>query len=315
MLISKYRLPAGALVLLLLGGVLWTGAVQAQEEQKIAILVNDTPISAYDIAQRTRLIGVTTRQKPSDALKKKATEELISEAIQLQEAKKNGIIVPKEDIDNTVAKLAKGNNMTPEKLTAGLAQLGVNIRTLKQRYEAQLAWREVVRAKFRNQVSVGNSEVDKALSDQAPEDGGEKSTVLQLQRVRLELSESASQQAIAQRLIEASQLRERVTSCEQIENALRSYSKASVKSVGRKPANEMPQPTRALLTVAKTGQLTPAYVTPTSVELYAVCGRRTVQADNSQREEVERKLMGEQFEILAMRHLRDLRQEAYIDYR
>lgn len=288
----------------------------AQQEQRIAILVNETPISAYDISQRTRLMAVTTRQKPSEALKKKAIEELISEAIQLHEAKKNGIIVPKEEIDKTLDGLAKRNNMTSERLTQGLAQLGVNTRTLRNKFEAQLAWRDVVRAKFRSQVSVGNAEVDRALSEQASDDdSGEKTTVLQLQRVRLEMSEGADQATIAKRLVEAGQLRERITTCEQIENALKGYSRATVKSIGRKPANEMPQPSRALLTVAKTGQLTPAYVTPTGVELYAVCGRHTIQADNSKREEVERKLMGEQFEILAARHLRDLRQEAYIDYR
>jgi peptidyl-prolyl cis-trans isomerase SurA len=309
---GKYLLAALVAAIVLTGPSL---PVQAQE-QKIEILVNETPISAYDIMQRTRLNAVTTRQKPNEELKKKSIEELISEAIQLQEAKKNGIIVPKEDIDKTLDGLAKRNNMTGERLTQGLAQLGVNIRTLRNKFEAQLAWREVVRAKFRSQVSVGNAEVDRALSDETSDDsGGEKTTVLQLQRVRLEMSEGADQPTIAKRLIEAGQLRERVTSCEQIENAIKSYSRASVKSVGRKPANELPQPSRALLTVAKTGQLTPAYVTPTGVELYAVCGRHTIQADNSKREEVERKLMGEQFEVLAVRHLRDLRQEAYIDYR
>lgn len=314
MLLLSSRFLRAALVLVPFLLAAWP--LTAQADQKIAILVNETPISAYDIDQRTRLMAVTTRQKPSEELKKKAIEELISEAIQLQEAKKNGVIVPKEDIDKTLDGLAKRNNMTGDRLTQGLAQLGVNIRTLRNKFEAQLAWREVVRAKFRSQVSVGNAEVDKALSEQTTEDaGGEKTTVLQLQRVRLEMSDSADQPTIAKRLMEAGQLRERITSCEQIENALKSYSRASVKTLGRKPANEMPQPARALLTVAKTGQLTPAYVTPTGVELYAVCGRHTIQADNSKREEVERKLMGEQFEVLAVRHLRDLRQEAYIDYR
>lgn len=311
--IAINRLLAATIALLILAAPLLS--LQAAE-QKIAILVNETPISAYDISQRTKLMAVTTRQKPSEALKKKAIDELISEAIQLQEAKKNGIIVPKEDVDKTLAGLAKRNNMTTERLTQGLAQLGVNIRTLRNKFEAQLAWREVVRAKFRSQVSVGNAQVDRALSEQADEDGaGEKTTVLQLQRVRLEVPEGASQRTIAERLIEAGQLRERITSCEQIKNALKSYSRASVKSIGRKTANEMPQPSRALLTVAKNGQLTPAYVTPTGIELYAVCGRHAIPGDDSKREEVERKLRGEQFEILAVRHLRDLRQEAYIDYR
>ncbi|RMF09931.1 MAG: hypothetical protein D6773_01205, partial [Alphaproteobacteria bacterium] len=66
------------------------GYAAAQQEQRIVVLVNDTPISEYDITQRARLTAATTRQPMSAALRKKVTEELISEAIQLQEARKFG---------------------------------------------------------------------------------------------------------------------------------------------------------------------------------------------------------------------------------
>lgn len=294
------------------------GPAMAQEdEQKIVVLVNDMPISAFDVSQRTRLLSVTTRQKPSEALRKKATEELISETIQLQEAKKYGIIVPKDEIDSALEKIAKRNNMTGEKLLAALAQLGIHKRTFRRKFEAQIAWARVVRGKFRNQVAVGGAQIDRALSDRKPEDGGDskKTTVYRLQRVRLKLPESPSQKSIAERLVEAEQLRRRVKGCDGIEDAVRRISGSSVKTIGRKTADQIVQPSRALLAVAKPGQLTPAYITATGVELYAVCSRRSVQADDDQRKKVQRELIGQEFKILALRHLRDLRQEAFVEYR
>jgi len=294
------------------------GHALAQSEEKIEILVNDTPISGYDIAQRLRLMTVTTRQKPTAALRKKAVEELISESIQLQEARKNGVTVPAEDIDRALDRLGKQNNMTGQKLIAALQQLGVNSYTMRQRVEAQLAWQRFIRGKFRSQVSVGNSQIDKALSDQKPEEGQNsepEKTELQLRRIRLELPGSPSQKKIAARLVEAEQLRSRITKCEQIEDAVRRFSDASVKDIGRKKAENYTQPSRAFLLAAKTGYLTPANITASGVELYAVCGRRSVRTNDIQRQKVQAQLLGQEYGILALRHLRDLRQEAYVEHR
>ncbi len=290
--------------------------VLAQSEEKIEILVNDTPISGYDIAQRLRLISVTTRQKPTPELRKKAVEELISETIQLQEARKNGITVPTQDVDRALNSIAKQNNMTGQKLVAALQQLGVESQTMKQRIEAQIAWGQVVRGKFRSQVSVGASQIDKALSSQTPDEGGETEKIeLQLRRIRLELPNSPSQKKIATRLVEAEQLRNRVTKCDQIDDAIRGYSDASVKDIGRKKADNYTQPSRAFLMTAKTGHLTPANITSSGVELYAVCSRRSIRTNDTQRQKVRAQLVGQEYEILALRHLRDLRQEAYVEYR
>ncbi|MCJ7787283.1 MAG: hypothetical protein MUP20_00995, partial [Methyloceanibacter sp.] len=46
----------------------------AQTEQSIVVLVNDDPISAYDIEQRERFLAVTAHEQPGAALKKKATD-------------------------------------------------------------------------------------------------------------------------------------------------------------------------------------------------------------------------------------------------
>jgi len=288
----------------------------AQQEQKIIAIVNDTPVSAYDVAQRARLTSATTRQPVTAQLRKKITEELISESIQLQEAKKYGIVIAKSDIDRALESIAKGNNMSKQQLISALGQLGVNPRTMRRRIEAQMAWQRIVRGKFRSQVNVGASQVDAEISNQPSEEGKKtEKTEFRLQRVRLDLPKKPDQRDIARRLVEAEQLRNRINSCDQIESVIRKVSGASVKEIGRKTQDQMPQPSRALLMAVKTGQLTPANITSSGVELYAVCNKRTIQTDASQRQRVERQLEGREYEVLALRYLRDLRQEAYVEYR
>ena len=50
----------------------------------IKVLVNDDPISDYDIDQRERFLAITTQQQPSPALKKQATDMLIDERLQIR---------------------------------------------------------------------------------------------------------------------------------------------------------------------------------------------------------------------------------------
>lgn len=288
----------------------------AQTEQLIVALVNDEPITNYDVRQRMRLISITQRKQETEALRKKVIEDLIAERIQLQEATKNGVAVADDEVEELFGRVAKSNNMTGEQLTASLAQLGVNSKTMKEQIRARLAWRSVVQKKFRSQVSVNASQIDKAISEEdTTDDDQKKATEFQLQRVRLELPSKPDQRDIANRLVEAERLRSRVTSCSRIAEVIKPVRKASVKAVGRRAAHQVAQPTRAILMATKEGSMTPATITSSGIELYVVCARRSVNRSDEQRQKVRTKLVSQEYSILARRHLRDLRQEAFVEYR
>jgi peptidyl-prolyl cis-trans isomerase SurA len=77
----------------------------------------------------------------------------------------------------------------------------------------------------------------------------------------------------------------------------------------------MVQPTRAILLAAKEGQMTPPVITSSGIESYIVCAKRSVVKNDQQRKQVRSKLLSQEYEILARRHLRDLRQDAFVEYR
>lgn len=313
-ILIRHRALAWALPLLPL---LLAVPAHAQNEQSIVVLVNDQPISAYDVTQRLRFISASSRKKVTPQLRKQVIERLIQERIQLQEAKKMGINVRPDQINRVLDDMAKRNKMTTDQLISALRQLGVHPKTLKDRISANIAWLGVVRRKFGRQINVGQMQVDKALST-VPADAktkGEKKTEYQLQRVRLPVSDNSDQRQLAQRLVEAEQLRGRFKSCESMENVIKGFRRATVKDIGRKTSDVLPQPTRAILANAKAGQMTPPTITASGIELYAVCGRKSVVSDRKQRQVVRNKLREQEYKILAQRHLRDLRQDAYIEYR
>ena len=305
----------GALVgaLLLAVSLIGSGAPGVAQEVSIKVLVNDNPISDYDIDQRERFLAITTKQEPSPALKKQATDMLIDERLQLQEGRKLGVTPNEDDVTKILEDMAQKNNLSVDGLATALGQTGVNIKTLKDRIRAQFVWQEAVRRKFRRDVQIGDADVTQAMSDAGEEGGGGAAeTALQLRQVKFEIPAGADQRTIAARLAAAEDLRGRFGSCAELAKGVNG---ASVKTLqDQKPAS-LAQPARLLVMNAKIGQMTPPTISAAAVELYAVCGKRSFRGDDDARAETQRKLMNQEMSLRAERLLRDLRQEAFIEYR
>jgi peptidyl-prolyl cis-trans isomerase SurA len=285
---------------------------QAQEVS-IVVLVNDDPISDYDVDQRERFLAITTQEQPSPELKKKATDQLIDERLQVQQGRKLSVSVDEGDVTRIVEDMAKKNNLDVDGLATALGKAGVNIKTLKDRIRSQLVWQNVVRQKFRREIQIGDADVDKALSDAGEQASASPAeTALQLRQVRYELPAGADQKTIAERLAAAESVRGKFGSCADLAKGVEG---ARVKTlVDQQPAS-LVQPARLLVMNAKMGQMTPPTLTASAVEMYAVCGKRSVKGDDKTREETQRKLMNDEMGIRAERLLRDLRQDAFIEYR
>lgn len=315
----RLGLVAALLLAVLTGGLVAVGA----QEVSIKILVNDDPISDYDIDQRERFLAITTQQQPSPALKKQAADMLIDERLQLLEGRKASITPNDEDVTLILTDMAQKNNLDVDGLATALAKAGVNIKTLKDRIRAQVVWQETVRRKFRRDVQIGDADVEKAMAEAsaasgAPAEGGVAAEggaaepALQLRQVKFEIPAGADQKTIAARLAAAESLRARFASCAELAKGVDGARVQTLQD--QKPAS-LAQPARLLVTHAKVGQMTPPTISQAAVELYAVCGKRSFTGDTAAREQAQRQLMNQEMGLRAERLLRDIRQEAFIEYR
>lgn len=307
----------GGLVAALMIGVFVLGGAGpgAAQEVAIKILVNDDPISDYDIDQRERFLAVTTQQEPSPELKQKAVDMLIDERLQFQVGQKLSVTADEEDVTRILDDMAKKNNLTVDGLATALAHAGVNIKTLKDRIRSQLVWQETVRQKFRHEVQINDADVTKAMSESSDQGGAAAAPAepaLQLKQVKFEIPAGADQKTIAARLAAAESLRARFDNCAQL---VKGVDGASVNNLQDEKPSSLAQPARLLVASAKVGQMTPPTLSAAAVELYAVCGKHSSKEDETAREDTQRKMMNAEMGIRAERLLRDLRQEAFIEYR
>jgi peptidyl-prolyl cis-trans isomerase SurA len=146
-------------------------AAAAQESEEalrhsdgLAAVVNDTPISNYDVRQRVALFTSTSGAKPSaDGLKQirgQVLKQLETERLELLEAEKNKVTVSAADVDKAIANIMKDNGFTSEQLNGLLSHAGVRMETLRAQIAASIAWSKLVQDVLGDRVHVSPLDVD-----------------------------------------------------------------------------------------------------------------------------------------------------------
>ena len=142
--------------------------------ESVAALVNDDPISSYDLRQRMRLLVATTGVQPSEdnmaQIEREALRGLVDERLEMQEVKsieekqKDLHLEPQDDeVDSSIGEMAKQSGITRQQLIATLQSDGVDPRTLREQIKAQMAWTHYIGARFRDAVVIGDNQVVNAV--------------------------------------------------------------------------------------------------------------------------------------------------------
>ncbi len=142
-----------------------------QNSDSVAAIVNSDVITDYDLRQRVALFVATSGVQPTpDALKKiraQILDQLETEQLQIQEAKRKHITVSMPEVDKAIDKIVAENHLNLDQLKAVLAKNGVNFTTLRAQIAAQLIWQKTVEDEFQGLINVSDSQIDAELSRQS----------------------------------------------------------------------------------------------------------------------------------------------------
>lgn len=246
-------------------------------------------------------------------LKKKALEELIEEKLKLQEAKRLNTIVSDEEVDKVLGGIAERNKMNVAQFGQHLKGMGVDISTMRSRFKSTLSWNDVIRRRFGAMIAVSDRDIDRLVTATAGDDPKEL-VELQVHKITLPIDTSGQQDAV-QKMHQAEGMRGKFTGCTTTKTVAASVPGAKFEELGNVKLNTVAEPTRTFLLEAKDGDMLPPSLGPGGVELWAVCSRKSVKADEKKRTAAQDELRQREFEILAKRHLKDLRQDASIEWR
>jgi peptidyl-prolyl cis-trans isomerase SurA len=277
----------------------------------IKVLVNDEPITSYDISQRAKLMEIA-REKGGT---KEATEQLIDEVLKMQEGKKRGFAIPDGQIDAFFADIAKKSKMTVAQFTQALGSVGLVPNTLKRRIKAQATWSQLVQGKTKATAVVKATDITAAMFEKQ-ESGSLKMMEYKLQQIIFIVPDSKQSSAyVAQRRREAEAFRGRFGGCEKSVDLAKSLKDVVVVSLGRRDTTQLDGPQGDEIKKTPVGKTTPPSVSGRGVELVAVCDAREVSSDAAVRAEAESKLMLDQAKNMGEDYLKQLRKAAIIVYR
>ncbi len=245
-------------------------------------------------------------------IKKSALDELIEERLKLQEAKRLNVSIEDSQIDDVIKGLAERNKMSPNQFAEHLKGMGTDIAAMKGRFKATLSWNDVIRRRFASQVSVSQRDIDKFAATGAT---GEDDVELQLQRITLSVPGKMDQKVLSARFQEADKVRQSFRGCKTASATAARVPNAKFEDLGARKPSSLVEPLRSHLLSAKDGEMVPPNIGTDGIELYTVCSRKVVKADEKRRTEVAQDLQQKEFEIMAKGHLRNLKQEAHIECR
>jgi len=137
------------------------------QETRIAAVVNDDIVTDGDVAARLMLVmrssNIPDTPENRQRLSAQVLRQLIDEKLQMQEAKRLSITVPKDEIDHAYQALEQRNNMTKGGLDRYLESAGIPRSTLVDQITASLAFSQILRNRVSQDVSVSDEEVDDAM--------------------------------------------------------------------------------------------------------------------------------------------------------
>jgi len=255
--------------------------------------------------------ALESARKSSLPSRKAALKELVDERLKLQEAKRQNALASDAKVNGVIAGMAKRNKVTLKQFTQSFAKMGGTVDAMKERIKASISWNNVIRRRFGSQIQNATRGLNVMIANVEGSDDIE----LRIHRILLTMPTKLDQIQVAGRLRDAELMRAKFKDCKGTSSLATGIAGARFQNLGLRSPSSIPEPTRTLLLSARDDEMLPPSVGEGGVELWAVCGRKVVPARERKRASAKSQLQQKEFEILSKRHLKDLRQDALIEYR
>jgi peptidyl-prolyl cis-trans isomerase SurA len=278
--------------------------------ESIPVVVDDHPITSYDITQRAKLMKLAN----SGSDEKAAREELVDEILELEEAARFGIVVPPDQVDSAYSSVAQNLKLTSATLTQALAGEGIDANTLKRRLLAQITWQQLVAKRAQETGQIKESDVTTALLAKGdPKDLTTKEYTLQ--QIVFVVPSGSPTSAFDQRRREAEAFRQRFQGCDKSLAQAKPLNGVVVKEPVRRVATDFSGTEADAIKGAKGGDTLRPSQTAQGIEVIAVCTVKDVQSTAEARLDIQNQIFQKQSEGIAKDYLKALRAQATIVYR
>ncbi len=242
----------------------------------IAAFVNDVPVTSNQIKRRAAFLQL---RRVGGNRTAKAKEELIDEALQMQEARRLNAVADDATVNEAYLNFAKSNRLTPPQLGQVLSRSGVTKRGFEEYIRAQISWQRALGLRQRAETG-GQASADANRGPSwLPAVGAKTSQVNQytLQQVVFVVPQD-KRSLIGAKKTQANRFRASWRGCETAKAQAVGLNDVTVLDRGRVLATELPPRWREDVEATKPGGITSPKETEKGVEMLAVCDTRKIAA-------------------------------------
>ncbi|MCF6195788.1 MAG: peptidylprolyl isomerase [Emcibacter sp.] len=204
---------------------------ELRDVQQIVAVVNDSPISLYDLKQRVLLFIISSgnrqrSQQEQQYLNQQALQSLIDDKLKTQEAEKYKTVISKQEQEQSFASYAQQMRLTPKQLEEQLNKAGIRKESMLLQVEASLAWEQVVGGLLMPQVSISDEEIYSILDRMKHNKGQEEFHPLEIFLLVSDNEKRDETRVAANRIVE--QLRKKAS----FQVMARQFSQSTTSAVG-----------------------------------------------------------------------------------
>ena len=287
-------------------------ALPAATLAQVVVIANGSPITAYDIEQRTKLIASSTHQNPT---RQEVINQLIDDRIKIAKAKSYGFEVSDGEVEEAFNNMARNQHITPQQFTQFLEHAGISPITIKARMRAEITWNQLVRGRYSSSLEVAESDITKALSERKDVQADAIGYIYTLYPVMMVVPQGSSSAVMEGKRREAESLRSRFTACSEGLAIARGLRDVAVREPISRSSADLPQSLREVLENLQIGHLTTPEVTAQGLQMFALCEKRQSKIDSPAKREARQELFNKKFEIESKKFLDEIRKQAMIEYK
>lgn len=252
-----------------------------QSIDHIVAIVNEEVITRNELDE---VIRTTVKQlqkqgvqlPPSDIIEKQLLERTIMNRAQLQRAKEVGITVSDTELDQTIRKIAKENNLSMDEFYYALQQDGMTLTEFREEIQNELLISRLKEREVNNRVTVTEGEIDNFLRTQETSAIGNDEyrvahilvqTLEQMDSAQIEVRRQKAENAL-KRLQEGVDFAQISAELSDAPNALQGG------EIDWRPITQMGPMFSEILTRMQPGDLTPVIRSPIGFHILKLIGRR-----------------------------------------
>lgn len=300
------------------------------EAQGVVAIVNDQPVTEFDITQRITLMKILGDAPPEGLTRKKALQSLVDDQVKISEAKKYALTPTDAEVTGQIVRMSKGMQTTPEALIARLKSAGVGETAFRTYVATLIGFNRIIANKYREDIKIEPADVDRKIADIKSKVDTRMSEILRDPRMKgvtvymlqeIELPVEGDDVGLLQaRAVEAAQLRQRLKGCGNVKAAASGIFNVKLGKKIEADGAKLPPPLKSALDKAGPGGAVGPMRSKAGIQLLAYCGTRKITPPKPKfemptRQQVENMLINQKYDGFEEEYLKTARPNVYVEYR